>query len=88
MVHPDPSSDRDRRRLFRRMELLYVWGPIGALVLVAAGGGAIVAWLLPLPWPFLTRWLAVVGLVLLVALVGWFVQRPARRPPSRNGPDR
>ena len=79
MARRDPSSDKERRRLFRRMELLYVWGPIGALILVALGGGAIVAWLLPIPWPFIYRWLAVVGFVLLVALVGWIVQRPRGR---------
>jgi hypothetical protein len=69
------DSDEERRRLFRRMEWVFVWAPPLLALFVGVFGGAFLAWLLPIGGTTYTqRWIAAsvlllggTGLVYLVA---------------------
>ena len=69
MRREDPRHGDDRRRLFRRMEWVFVYLPPLLAVFVAAFGAAFLAWLAPVTGTtFWERWVLVVGLVLGVPL--------------------
>lgn len=75
------GQDPDRRRVFRRMEWLYVWGPPAAAVLTAAGASAILAAFVPLEGiTFWGRW----GLGMLILLVAPVVVYIARELLNRR----
>jgi hypothetical protein len=63
---PDPE---EQRRLFRRMEWVYVYAPPLLILMVGGSTAAFVAWLLPV-WGlgFWTRWL--IAFALIVGLPG------------------
>lgn len=68
MNAPDPQASA-RRKLVRRATL-YTIGFMGAGLLVATAGAALVAWLLThVGQPFLRTWLIVVALIVLPGLI-------------------
>jgi hypothetical protein len=69
MRHERHERDHDRRRLFRKMEWVFVYLPPLLAVFIAAFGAAFLAWLAPVAGTtFWERWLLVVGIVLGVPL--------------------
>lgn len=82
MTTPE-DFDAERRRIVRKVRLL-TWGVAGLAVLLAVGGGALLAWLLiGAGFPFLRTWL-IVSLLLLgipAAVHLW----PGPRPWEANG---
>ena len=64
---PRPEDfDEERRRIVRRVGRL-VWGARVLAVLLAVGGGALLAWMLTLAgFPFLRTWLNVSLLLILI----------------------
>lgn len=71
-----PGQDQEeRRRIFRRMEWVFVVAPPLLALFIAGFGAAFVAWLVPLPGTsFWGRWAILVALVLGVP-VAWQVIR-------------
>ena len=68
-------TDEERRKLFRRMEWVYVYAPPVLAVLVAAAGGALLAFLVPLEGiGFWGRWGIVVGIILGVPLIAYIIR--------------
>lgn len=68
---PTRREDEERRRLFRQMEWVFVYGPPLLAVFFAVFGAAFLAWLVPLPGTeFWHRWLALV-LILLGIPLAW-----------------
>lgn len=69
-------EDRERRRLFRRMEWAFVFGPPLIALFVAVFGALFMAWLIPVPGTsFWGRWLIVVLIILGIPIAGHLVQR-------------
>jgi hypothetical protein len=61
---PDPE---ERRKLFRRMEWVFVYAPPLLILLVAGSGATLLAWIIPVgTLGFWTKWL--IGVVLLIGL--------------------
>ena len=59
--------DEARRRLFRRMEWVYVWAPPLLVLLVGASGSLLLAWLVPIAGlGLLEKWL--IGMAVIVGL--------------------
>lgn len=56
------------------MSWTYVYGPPIVLGMVALAGGALIALLVPVPWPFWQRWLAAVVVAVGIPLVGLAVR--------------
>jgi hypothetical protein len=72
---PPPNRDRDRRRLFRRMEWVFVYGPPLLALFIAVFGGAFLAWLVPLAGTtFWQRWVGVVLIVLGIPALIYLVR--------------
>jgi hypothetical protein len=71
-----PSPDEERRRLFRRMEWVFVWGPPLLALFFAIFGALFIAWLVEIPGTSLWgRW-AILMLILLGIPIGWqIIQR-------------
>jgi hypothetical protein len=76
-VHrPHRPQDEERRRLFRRMEWVFVFGPPLVALFIAGFGAMFIAWLVPLPGTsFWGRWLIVVVIVLGLPLAWYMIQR-------------
>lgn len=75
MAQEPPELREKRRRLFRQMEWTFVWGPALLTALVAVIGGALLAWVFPLPGTtFRERWLYIVLIVVGLPL-GWVLLR-------------
>jgi hypothetical protein len=74
---PDPE---ERRKLFRRMEWVFVYAPPLLIVLVGGSAATLVSWFLPV-WGlgFWTRWLIafvlIIGLPLIAYLIRGWIQR-------------
>ncbi|MBI4408552.1 MAG: hypothetical protein HY561_02510 [Gemmatimonadetes bacterium] len=88
--HPDPHAAA-RRRILRRATL-YTYGFLGAALALALAGGALLAWLLrPAGVAFVTAWLGVTGLILLVPVLAAIVRlwrwRRQRSPSTGSGAD-
>lgn len=63
--------DEERRRVFRRMEWIFVYGPPIVAVLVAGGTGWLIAWLVRVSGTsFYGRWLIVTVLLLAIPAAG------------------
>ena len=61
------APDEERRRLFRRMEWVFVYGPPLLLFFVGASSSLLLAWLVPVPGlQFRAKWL--IGMLLIVGL--------------------
>lgn len=74
---PDPE---ERRKLFRRMEWVYVWAPPLLILLVGGSAGALVAWALPVYGiGFWTRWLIAFVVIVGLPLIAWLVHDRLRR---------
>ena len=59
--------EEERRRLFRRMEWVFVYGPPLLLLFVGASSSLLLAWLVPVPGlQFWAKWL--IGMLLIVGL--------------------
>ena len=70
-----PNDYDEQRRQILRRATAYTWGFLGAGVLVALGGSALVAWLLTRRGlPFVTTWLIIVAIVVLPSLLGLVVR--------------
>jgi hypothetical protein len=64
------NPHEERRRLFRRMEWVFVFGPPLAAVFIAGFGAAFVAWLIHIPGTtFWGRWAILVALILGLPLL-------------------
>jgi hypothetical protein len=62
------------------MEWFYVWMPPLMIVALAAGGGLLIAWILPVRGVSLwLRWAVVAALLVLIPLVGRSAWRIGRR---------
>jgi hypothetical protein len=71
-----PHHEEERRRLFRRMEWLFVFGPPIAALFIAVFGALFIAWLLPLGGTtFWGRWLIVFLILIGIPLLGHLIQR-------------
>ena len=78
---PSPRGDEERRRLFRRMEWVFVYLPPVLALFVAAFGAAFLAWIVPIDGTtFWGRWL--LGLLLLagVPAVGYGLRTWFQKP--------
>ena len=65
MTSPE-DFDAERRKIVRKLGLL-TWGARGLALLLAVGGGALLAWMLSLAGlPFLRTWVNVSLLLILV----------------------
>lgn len=74
---PDPE---ERRKLFRRMEWVFVWAPPLLIILIAGSAGALVAWLVPIEgFGFWARWLFVFLVVIGAPLLVYVVRERLRR---------
>lgn len=63
-------DDPERRRLFRRMEWVFVIGPPVLALFIAVFGALFIAWLVPVPGTsYWGRWVLVVGIVLGIPLI-------------------
>jgi cobalamin biosynthesis protein CobD/CbiB len=72
MTTPQPPDD-ERRRLFRRMEWTFVYGPPLIALFIAVFGAMFIAWLVAIPGTtFWLRWIVLV-LVLLGIPIAWQV---------------
>lgn len=75
------DTEEERRRLFRRMEWVFVWGPPLLAVFVGVFGGAFLAWLLRIGGTtFAQRWIGATVLLLggtglLYGISYWWGQR-------------
>mgnify|MGYP001048680419 CR=1 FL=1 len=77
--------DQERRRIVRKVRLL-TWGVAGLAVLLAIGGGALLAWFLTgAGFPFLRTW--VILSLLLLAVPGLVHLWPGPRPWEAGGDD-
>ena len=74
------GSEEARRRIFRRMEWVYVYAPPFLAVCVAAAGSALLAFVVPVPdTTFRGRWaLAMVVVLVIPALVHFLRSRIGR----------
>jgi len=73
---PPRRSDEERRRLFRRMEWVFVYAPPLIALFVAGFGALFVAWLLEIPGTtFWGRWTVLVVIILGIPIVGHLIQR-------------
>lgn len=64
-MSPRRVSDHERRKLFSRMEWIFVWAPPLLAVFVGVFGGAFVAWLLRIDGTtYMQRWIGATGLLL------------------------
>jgi hypothetical protein len=71
-----PRPDEERRKLFRRMEWIYVYAPPLLAILVAAAGGLLLATFVRVPGTtFWGRWGMAVGLVLGVPVLVYAVKQ-------------
>jgi hypothetical protein len=76
MPSPPRGSDDERRRLFRRMEWTFVYGPPLVALFIAVFGAMFVAWLVDVPGTtFRGRWLVIVLILLGLPLLWHLVQR-------------
>jgi hypothetical protein len=67
--------DERRRRLFRRMEWVFVYAPPLLAVAIALGVGAFLAWFVRIEGTtFLLRWGMGVGLILGLPLIAYLVR--------------
>lgn len=74
---PDPE---ERRKLFRRMEWVFVWAPPLLIAFIGGSAAALVAWLVPIAgFGFWTRWLIVFVVVTAVPLLVFVVRERMRR---------
>jgi hypothetical protein len=74
--NPIRPQDEERRRLFRRMEWVFVFGPPLVALFIAAFGATFIAWLVPLPGTsFWGRWAIVVLIILGLPLIWYLIQR-------------
>ncbi len=72
---PPTSADEDRRRIFRRMEWVFVYAPPLLALFVTIFGATFLAWLVAIPGTgFWQRWLVLVALIVGPALVWQGVQ--------------
>ena len=46
--HPGRPDPEERRKLFRRMEWVFVWAPPLLIALIGGSAAALVAWLIPI----------------------------------------
>jgi hypothetical protein len=70
------GGDEDRRRLFRKMEWVFVVAPPVLAVFIAGFGAAFIAWLIQIPGTtFWGRWAILVALILGVPLLWHGVRR-------------
>jgi hypothetical protein len=75
----DPHRE-ERRRLFQRMEWVFVWAPPIVAVLLAAFGAVAIAWLVNVPGTTLfQRWLVITLLILGIPLILLILRRFVRR---------
>ena len=64
-----PTPEEERRKLFRRMEWVFVYGPPALIAFLGVFGAVFLAVVVPVPGTtFWVRW--ALGLLLLVALPG------------------
>jgi hypothetical protein len=80
MAAPRLDPEEERRRLFRRMEWVFVYAPPLLALFVGVFGGAFLAWLLPLGGTYTQRWigasvLLLGGTGLLYAIHSWWTNR-------------
>jgi hypothetical protein len=75
-----PPPDHERRKLFRRMEWVYVYAPPLLILFIGGFGSVFLAWLVPLPGlGFWARWalamMIVVGLPVLAYVIrSWWTR--------------
>ena len=76
--------DRERRRIIRRMGLL-TWGLGAAAVLLAVGGGALIAWFFErMGYPFVRTWIVISLLLILVPVMVHLSPWPKRKEDDRG----
>lgn len=74
---PDPE---EQRKLFRRMEWVFVWAPPLLIVAIAASAAALLAWLVPLGGlGFWTKWAIAAALMIALPLLAYLVREWLRR---------
>ena len=74
---PDPE---EQRKLFRRMEWVFVWAPPLLILMIAGSAAALLAWLVPLAGlGFWTKWLLGVLLIAGVPLLAYVLRAWLRR---------
>lgn len=77
--------DQERRRIVRKISLIS-WGLAGAAVVLAVGGGALLAWIFTgAGYPFLRTWLTVSVLLLAVPLAVHLAPWPRPRDGDDEG---
>lgn len=68
------TPDEERRKIFRRMEWVFVYAPPLLALFVGIFGAAFLAFLVPLPGTnFYGRWAIGVLIVLVLPAVGYFI---------------
>jgi hypothetical protein len=73
---PTRRDDEERRRLFRRMEWFFVFGPPLLALFIAVFGAWFIAWLIAVPGTtFWGRWLIVFLILVGIPLAGHLIQR-------------
>jgi len=78
VASPRRDVDEERRRLFRRMEWVYVYAPPLLALVIAVFGAAFLAWAVDLDGTtFLGRW--ALGVLLLLGIPGLIVLIQSRR---------
>ncbi len=74
------NPDGERRKLFRRMEWIYVYAPPLLAALVGIVGGLALAFLIPIEgMSFRVRWVLAVGLLLGVPTIVYLVREKLSR---------
>ena len=71
----EPPPDEARRRLFRRMEWVYVWAPPLLILMVGASGSLLLAWLVPVAGlGLLEKWLIGMAIIVGLPLAGYLLR--------------
>ncbi len=77
---PRRSLDEERRKLFRRMEWVYVYGPPVLAAFLIVVGALVLAYLVPVEGiGFWGRWGIAAGILLGVPLIAYAIRERLRR---------
>lgn len=75
-----PDPDQERRKLFRRMEWVFVYAPPLLAVFIAVFGGLFLAFFVPLEGTtMLGRWALAVLVILVLPALGYWVKERLRK---------
>lgn len=78
--HPRTPDPEERRKLFRRMEWVFVYAPPLLILFLGGSSAALLAWLAPLPgMGFWAKWLIFVILIIGLPGIAYAIRQWLRR---------